>query len=529
MEKKYNIVHLPDDEPYRWWKLYDDTIIIHYGEALDTFLLLGSEKALLIDTAYGRGDFPNIVDMLKGDRELLVVNTHEHFDHTGGNRFYPRVYMHPSAFENADHAFGKLDEEWLANMPYPDYEKIGIEDGYVFHLGGRDVEVLHTPAHCQSSLSFIDHGRRLLFCGDEFDAGQANLNVFASVGAFLNNCRRLQARKDEFDLIMPNHNGCPVSVQYLDDFVTAAQHVVEGKPDLVSMDDLQGFQKGFFPGLLRVQVGSSCINYLPEGVKPERPAAAKSTLHEDEYPVLEYDENRTAKLNPPVFVDTPFLFDKMVITFFPEVIDKLLEEDLITLERVIGGENPITIYQFLDSNVLLTLGQIGCPACGGNLDLFHAMGIRKVMFCGGGGVLDKNIEVGQLLLVEGAIRDEGFSYQYIEPSRIIRTDPETTDKIADYLEQNSIFYQRGLTWTTDALFRETPERIRKRKEEGAKIVEMEQAGCIAIAQFRGLEYGALIYGGDDVSQEEWSNRAWRSRKGVRYDLVELCRRLTRVI
>ena len=252
----------------------------------------------------------------------------------------------------------------------------------------------------------------------------------------------------------------------------------------------------------------------------------QNTLRGSAYPVLEFDENKTAKLNPPAFVDTPFPSDRMVITFFPEVIDQLLKEEKIVQERIIGGENPIPVYQFPDSGVLLTLGQVGSPACAGNLDLFHAMGIRRAMFCGGGGVLDKNIEVGQLLLVDGAIRDDGLSYQYIEPSRLIFTDPEVTDRIAAYLGKNGISYLRGLTWTTDALFRETPERIEKRKAEGAKIVEMEQAGCIAVALFRGFSYGALIYGGDDVSQEEWSNRSWRSRKGVRYDLVELCRRLT---
>lgn len=178
---------------------------------------------------------------------------------------------------------------------------------------------------------------------------------------------------------------------------------------------------------------------------------------------------------------------------------------------------------------MITLGQVGCPACAGNLDLFYAMGITKVMFCGGGGVLDSNIEVGQLLVVDGAIRDEGFSYHYIEPSRYIYTNPETTDKITQYLESNSIPYMRGLTWTTDAIFRETADKIARRKEEGAKIVEMEQAGCIAVSQFRGFEYGALIYGGDDVSRDEWSKRGWRSRKGIRYDLVMLCKRLVGIL
>lgn len=252
-------------------------------------------------------------------------------------------------------------------------------------------------------------------------------------------------------------------------------------------------------------------------------------MKESKYPILEFDDNKTAKLNPTSFVEKSFETDKLIITFFPEVMDKLAAEGRITMERTIGGENPVLIYRFSDTDILITLGFVGCPACAGNLDLFHAMGISKVMFCGGGGVLDKNIEVGQLLVVDGAIRDEGFSYHYIEPSRYIYTNTEVTEKIAQYLEEHAISYIRGLTWTTDALFRETNDRIAQRKAEGAKIVEMEQAGCIAVAQFRGFEYGALIYGGDDVSQEEWSNRGWRSREGIRYDLVMLCKKLVEII
>ena len=253
-------------------------------------------------------------------------------------------------------------------------------------------------------------------------------------------------------------------------------------------------------------------------------------FYKTKYPVLEFDDNPEAKLNPSNFADPKFDTDKIVITFFPEVIRKLLDQEAVFEDLVIPGENPIPIYRFTDDpEVLLTLGQVGCPACAGNLDLFHAMGITKAMFCGGGGVLDRNIEVGQILVVDGAIRDEGFSYQYIAPSRVIYNDRETNDRIIRYLKENGISYLQGLTWTIDAIFRETPDRIALRKEEGAKIVEMEQAGCIAVARFRQFRYGALIYGGDDLSGEEWSNRGWRSREGVRYDLVQLCRKLLRVI
>lgn len=252
-------------------------------------------------------------------------------------------------------------------------------------------------------------------------------------------------------------------------------------------------------------------------------------IRDNQYPILEFDDNKTAKLEPTAFADQKFAADKLIITFFPEVMERLIEEGKVLLERTIGGENPISVYRFSDSDILITLGAVGCPACAGNLDLFNAMGAAKVMFCGGGGVLDQTIEVGQLLVVDGAIRDEGFSYHYVEPSRYIYTDPEVTSKMVQYLEEHSISYLRGLTWTTDALFRETSDRIARRKEEGAKIVEMEQAGCIAVAQCRGFSYGALIYGGDDVSQAEWNQRSWRSRKGIRYDLAMLCKELVQII
>ena len=248
-----------------------------------------------------------------------------------------------------------------------------------------------------------------------------------------------------------------------------------------------------------------------------------------EFPILEFDPCTESIINPKSMRETPFDTNKLIITFFKEALDRLIEDKEVIFERTIRGENPLDVYKFKDSDILISLGQVGCPACAGNLDLFNEMGITKVIFCGGGGVLDKDIKVGQLLVVEGAIRDEGFSYHYIEPSRYIYTDPEVTDKIARYLKDNDISFIRGLTWTTDAIFRETAARIKQRKSEGAKIVEMEQAGCIAVSQFRGFDYGAIIYSGDDVSGDEWDSRSWRSRGSIRYDLILLCKKLVEVI
>ncbi len=254
-------------------------------------------------------------------------------------------------------------------------------------------------------------------------------------------------------------------------------------------------------------------------------------FRQHKYPILEFDDSPVAKINPLMVSQSHdrLSTDRLVITFFAEVMKELEADGRILPEAYIGGENPFTVYRFADDDALIVLGQVGCPACGGNLDLLNAMGASRVMFCGGGGVLDSSIDVGQILVVDGAIRDEGFSYHYVEPSRCIYTDPAVTGKIADRLEQKGVPHLRGLVWTTDALFRETADRIAQRRSEGAKIVEMEQAGCIAVAKFRGFKYGALIYGGDDVSGSEWDQRSWRSRKGIRYDLVMLCKEITSVI
>ncbi len=249
-------------------------------------------------------------------------------------------------------------------------------------------------------------------------------------------------------------------------------------------------------------------------------------IKNNDWPVLEFDDDKDAVVNPFKWNLEKFDTDKLIITFFPDVMENLKKSGQIKLERTFSGENPVYIYRFTEQpDVLITLGYVGCPACAGNLEVFAASGLTKVMFCGGGGVLDKNIKVGELLVVEGAIRDEGFSYRYIEPSRIIYTDKIITDKILSYLTRHEIPHIRGITWTTDAMFRETRALVEKRKAEGAKIVEMEQAGCIAIAQYRHFDYGAIIYGGDDVSQAEWNTRSWDKRKGIRYNLVMLCREL----
>jgi len=262
-EGKTNVVRLPGDESYHYWEMFEDTYAIQYGEALFCYLLEGKDSALLIDTAYGRGDFPHVIERLT-EKPIMVVNTHGHYDHTGGNAWFPKAYMHPVAAETARRSFQPLDKEFWANMPYPDYDIVFINDGYVFDLGDRKVETIHTPAHSQGSLSFIDHKCRLLFTGDEFDSGQANLRGFETIAPFLENMKKLKSRESEYDFILPQHNGGPITKRYIDNFIKNAEDILAGNPHPVGLFDSPGAPGSNNPNRTRSRVGHSSILYNAE-------------------------------------------------------------------------------------------------------------------------------------------------------------------------------------------------------------------------------------------------------------------------
>ena len=82
-------------------------------------------------------------------------------------------------------------------------------------------------------------------------------------------------------------------------------------------------------------------------------------------------------------------------------------------------------------------------------------------------------------------------------------------------------YIKAKTWTTDALFRETPGKIQQRKEEDCVAVEMECSAFIATAQYLGVEFGQILYAGDSLAGEEWDQRAWQSRDDIREAVLRL--------
>ena len=199
------------------------------GDGSYSYLILGEKKALMVDTGMSKGNLRAYAEQFT-DLPIAVVNTHGHFDHTGGNGYFDEVYVHTAGVEIARKPFG--DGE---GFPL-DYEITPVEDGYVFDLGGTQVEVISIPAHAESSIALLDHKNRVLYTGDEVECGQVLLGGFARaqgsnrVRAHLKNMLMLKGREDEYDIIYPGHNGTPIDKSYIDQFIELDTRVLNGAP-----------------------------------------------------------------------------------------------------------------------------------------------------------------------------------------------------------------------------------------------------------------------------------------------------------
>ncbi|HET6594356.1 MAG TPA: nucleoside phosphorylase [Anaerolineales bacterium] len=243
------------------------------------------------------------------------------------------------------------------------------------------------------------------------------------------------------------------------------------------------------------------------------------------FPLLEFDPVPEAFIEPSRIIRARDLPEHCVITFFKEVIDKVIDEHnaKVAVENK-WEDGPHCIYEISYQGRRLAFFHpgVGAPIAAGLLEEAIAFGCRKFIACGGCGVLEKDIAVGHLLVVSSAVRDEGVSYHYLPPAREVTANRDAVRALVKTMESRGVPYRVGKTWTTDAPYRETAGKIRKRKEEGCLTVEMESAALIAVAQFRKVLFGQALYGGDDLSGSEWDNRRWQSRSDIRENLFWLC-------
>ena len=159
----------------------------HFQE-VNLYLILGTEKALLLDTGEGFCPIKPLIDEL-WHGEIIAFNSHFHFDHIGYNYLYEPLHVIDDPYVKAvsesglaKESLGAQIEEEMFQFGYPktmDYANFSIkpyeieivQDGDIFDLGNRSIRIYHTPGHSNDSLMLYDEVNKILFTGDTFYPG----------------------------------------------------------------------------------------------------------------------------------------------------------------------------------------------------------------------------------------------------------------------------------------------------------------------------------------------------------------------
>jgi uridine phosphorylase len=241
-------------------------------------------------------------------------------------------------------------------------------------------------------------------------------------------------------------------------------------------------------------------------------------------PLSEHDAALTAFIEPTEQIARRDVPEACVITFFGDVVDRLVEQRgarVLVENRWEDGPHPLLELEHDGRRLAVLRSGVGAPLAGALLEQVIAMGCRCFVACGGAGTLHPDLTLGHFVVVSAALRDEGTSFHYLPPGRLVAADPDARRTLEAVLDARGVPFVSGLTWTTDAPYRETVAKIAARREEGCLTVEMEAAALAAVARFRGVPLAQVVYCGDDLTGEVWDNRAWQSLADVRDGLFDV--------
>lgn len=241
------------EQPDQWFEVYriSDGVYAIYEdgqfEEVISYLVLGERRAALIDTGNGIGDIKKLVQGLT-DLPILVVNTHTHGDHIGGNHQFEEVYVFESDFsrERAEKGqtkeqMGNYLEDDMIWKSFPDYfdKKLWriypfdvtrwLEDGDEIDLGGRTLEVIHTPGHSPDSICLLDRENRIFWTGDTFYPAPIYIySPTTSLDEFIDSFAKMVELMPNYDTVIPSHNEPTIEKHLIKECYEAAKSIRDG-------------------------------------------------------------------------------------------------------------------------------------------------------------------------------------------------------------------------------------------------------------------------------------------------------------
>jgi glyoxylase-like metal-dependent hydrolase (beta-lactamase superfamily II) len=242
-----------------------------FEEAI-SYLVLGSERGVLIDAGTGIGDVRQVVEGLT-DLPVSVVLTHEHYDHIGGAYRFDEIAASsdPAGLEalgrGRDNASlqGYVTDEYLwkplpqgfdgATWTIPPVEPtLLLDDGDAIDLGGRTLAVIETPGHSPGSICLLDRESRLLWTGDHFFPGPLYaFGADVNIDDYTASNERLEGLIGEYDHVLSGHNDPWVESDVIRRVGEAFEAIATGAADYSEDDGLRRYFFERFDVLIRAE------------------------------------------------------------------------------------------------------------------------------------------------------------------------------------------------------------------------------------------------------------------------------------
>jgi len=218
-------------------------VITEPGFEENMYLLEGRDSSLLIDAGFGMGNLRDFVKSLTS-KPLIIVNTHFHPDHTGGDYEFPFVCIGAKDMEFAKSFLDpKVTQQMTSqilhgttiadSLKFPESQVqkttlIPVNDNHVFKLGDRNVQVISVPGHTPGSLFLLDVKNKTLYTGDNMQTTWIFSKESLSVETYMHSLEKLNSIKGKYTTLFPGH-GKPLDIAILDELKECCQQILSGK------------------------------------------------------------------------------------------------------------------------------------------------------------------------------------------------------------------------------------------------------------------------------------------------------------
>lgn len=233
-----------------------------------------------------------------------------------------------------------------------------------------------------------------------------------------------------------------------------------------------------------------------------------------------YDESEPIFGPGDFFGPQQHLCDLCILTFSHVIQEELLRRFPLRRAASVssaGGYVPIYLFEYAGKTLAVCTTGIGATKTGTDLlEINWLVGAEKFIMFGSAGSLDQAAVAGKYVIPTEAYRDEGLSYHYAPPADYIRI--RNADRMAEIFSELGLPWVKGRVWTTDAVYRETRNKVMARKAEGCLAVEMELAGVQAVCDFHGFELWDFLVTGDVLDAPRYDPSGL---SGANHDLDKL--------